>query len=559
MGKRRTWGRWRNTGAPPREGGQGRVFIVVDTDMADDNRFALKELKNPRRLDRFRQEVRAFAELGLHPNLIVIVDAVLDDDVEKKYYVMELADSSLEDAVDDLSGETRRALELFEGICSGMAHLHAHGILHRDIKPANVLLIGDVPKLSDLGLCLIAKNEHRLTPTDEAVGPRYFMAPELEDGRNPDVDASADVYSLGKLLYYLLADGRVYSREKRYFQENRLSELLVDPRFKPFDALLRKCITERPQERFSSAAELLTAFKRARNAFDVHPRSTLLEKLPGLLEIAASVDASALELLTDEELREYLLLVRESMAVPSDAVLDWFSGRSADAYVHELMKVVCPLIDELSPALTARLGVKVMRHDEAWSLLGTGCTDSQFETLVFRAIVDMEDAEVLRKAAHHAFPGKSMPSVLPEIQKRFDRMGLAEQKAFVALTMQTNWEGKSEWLMGQLDEFREDVVLFEGALCSLFKFGEDTVQCELVQLGLEMRSDDEIGAYGRAMTECALPNVVNRVAHLKGIDPRLRILSEIRQQIDSGDEFNLDLIRDRYMDGDLEPDASNDS
>ena len=198
MAKRRNWGRWFNTGEPPKEGGQGRVFVVVDKDSADEKK-ALKELKNPRRLDRFRREIQAFTQLGAHTNLIAIVDSALGDDSEKKYYVMELADASLEDVVDTLTGDIHHALALFEGVCAGAAHLHVNGILHRDIKPGNVLLIGDTPKLSDLGLCLIA-GEDRLTSTQEAVGPRYFMAPELEDGRHLDVDARADVYSLGKLL-----------------------------------------------------------------------------------------------------------------------------------------------------------------------------------------------------------------------------------------------------------------------------------------------------------------------------------------------------------------------
>ena len=63
------------------------------------------------------------------------------------------------------------------------------------------------------GICFIADDGTRITLTDEAVGARRYTAPELEDGRAEDVTAAADVYSLGKVLYWLMA-GRVFDREK---------------------------------------------------------------------------------------------------------------------------------------------------------------------------------------------------------------------------------------------------------------------------------------------------------------------------------------------------------
>ena len=60
----------------------------------------------------------------------------------------------------------------------------------------------------NFGLCLLADDEERQTGLDEAVGSRYFMAPEFEDGKIEDVTANADVYSLGKLLYWLVSGGK---------------------------------------------------------------------------------------------------------------------------------------------------------------------------------------------------------------------------------------------------------------------------------------------------------------------------------------------------------------
>lgn len=532
MAKKRTWGRWQNSGRPPKEGGQGRVFVVVDGDSSNGEMAALKELKNPRRVERFNREVQAFAKVDGHPNVTVIIDSALEDDVEKKYYVMELADSSLEDIIATIKHDTCRVLALFEGICSGAAHLHTHGILHRDIKPGNVLLFGDTPKLSDLGLCLIS-GEDRVTSTDEAVGPRYFMAPELEDGRNPDVDARADVYSLGKLLYYLLSGGRVYSREKRYFGNERLSELLADRRYTPFDRLLGKCITERPQNRFRSALELLEGFDEACKAFFAHPRSTLIGKIPDPLSTVAGTDLSGFQLLTKSELKELLLMMRESETTPSNAVLGWFSERSADGYVEELMGVLSRVMTRAPSELIGSLAARVMKHEEGWALFGTGCTEEEREELAYRAIVHGEDADVLKMAAHNQFPGMPTPKVAVEIQKRFNSMAKEDQQAFVALTAQVNWEGKCDWLYRELNRFRQDEVLFEGALSSLFRFGDDAVQVELVKLAAELQSVAEVAAYGRAMVGFASASVVDDIKQLGSLDPRLKVLVDVRQQVDS--------------------------
>jgi serine/threonine protein kinase len=126
---------------------------------------------------------------------------------------MELADRSLADAVTaGVIGKSADLFAVYKAVCAGVAHIHANGIIHRDLKPENILFIGGTPKVADLGLCLIAGLE-RVTSSLEAVGPRFYMAPELEDGRSLDVTPTADIYSLGKILYFMLSGGRIFSRE----------------------------------------------------------------------------------------------------------------------------------------------------------------------------------------------------------------------------------------------------------------------------------------------------------------------------------------------------------
>jgi serine/threonine protein kinase len=68
--------------------------------------------------------------------------------------------------------------------------------------------------VGDFGICFLEGDGTRLTSTDRAVGPRLFIAPELEDGRDDEISPKSDTYSLGKLLYWLLSGGKIFSREK---------------------------------------------------------------------------------------------------------------------------------------------------------------------------------------------------------------------------------------------------------------------------------------------------------------------------------------------------------
>lgn len=209
-------GRWAHVGADRRgQGGQAQVYEVIDDEGEFEGRHALKRLKNLKsagRLERFRREADILQGLQ-HPNVVRLLDVELE--TAEPFIVMELHPASFAECAGDLQRKTiGERLGLFEGVCRGVAAAHAKGVVHRDIKPENVLLGADGRAVvADFGLAYVAQEE-RYTESGEAVGARYFMAPELEDGRAQDVTPAADVYSLGKLLYWLMSGGEIFNREQ---------------------------------------------------------------------------------------------------------------------------------------------------------------------------------------------------------------------------------------------------------------------------------------------------------------------------------------------------------
>lgn len=210
--------RYENLNRPMGGGAQGDVLRVRDTWADSKTEYALKRLKRADRCARFRVEIEALRKID-HPNVIKIVDhsgEPAPGDVNHKYwFVMPIAQANLEERVGmykrNLDGVLRVSMQLVDALIAA----HALGIVHRDVKPANILfprLDNDV-WLSDFGICHIAAAKERLTDEGEVVGPRGFTAPELETGGPVQVSVAADLYSLGKVIYYMLSGGHFIARE----------------------------------------------------------------------------------------------------------------------------------------------------------------------------------------------------------------------------------------------------------------------------------------------------------------------------------------------------------
>lgn len=244
-----TWKRVRSLTA----GGQGEIFLVQRNDSSQgEELFVQKRLKNannPERRRRFEQETNSTAILQ-HPNILKIIEGAIDQN--PPYYISEYCEGgTLESRAVEYRGDISAVSRDLLPIVDALDTAHKAGVVHRDLKPPNILFRKDgTPVLGDFGICFVEGGQ-KVTLTDEAVGSINFIAPEMESGQQHLGEPSdkTDVYSLGKVIYFLLSGGRIFSREDHRSGSLSLVTILKDQRFEHVHDLIDRMVVREPSKR----------------------------------------------------------------------------------------------------------------------------------------------------------------------------------------------------------------------------------------------------------------------------------------------------------------------
>jgi eukaryotic-like serine/threonine-protein kinase len=256
---------------PLGRGAMGTVYEGWDPIIA--RRVAIKTVRLPDHADpetvealaRFRREAQAAGRLT-HPNIVAVFDYGETDDLA--YIVMEFVDGpSLKTLLDR---EERFALadtvRVMDDLLTGLQFSHERGVVHRDIKPANVMLTSaGQAKIADFGIARIESSS--MTQAGTLLGTPAYMSPEQFMGQV--ADARTDIYSSGVLLYLLLTGERPFEggmssiMHKALNTEPPVPSLLSVTAPPSFDAVVRRAMAKRPEDRFPSARAFAEAIRAA--------------------------------------------------------------------------------------------------------------------------------------------------------------------------------------------------------------------------------------------------------------------------------------------------------
>ncbi len=251
------------------EGGMARVYRAHQANL--DRDVAVKVLPPYYAADRnfvrrFQQEAHALARLS-HPNIVIIHDAGQEHSL--LFIIMEyISGGNLRDYISPQM-KSSEITRIIREVASALSYAHERGIVHRDVKPVNVLM--DQSRravLSDFGIAKVLASISAMTRSGAGVGTPEYMSPEQCKGIQ--VDARADIYALGVMLYEMLTGHTPFEADNytalahSHIYEQPPNPSRYNPRISPaVQAVTLKALAKSPEDRFQSAMDMAITLDQA--------------------------------------------------------------------------------------------------------------------------------------------------------------------------------------------------------------------------------------------------------------------------------------------------------
>ncbi len=219
-------------------------------------------------LRRFTREAQVVARLE-HPNIVPVYDFA--EHKGYPYLVMRYIDGeTLKDKLSEGRLSRKEIVHIAQAIAAGLDYAHKQGVLHRDIKPSNILLtIGGGVYIADFGLARITQAGESTMSQDMIMGTPQYISPEQAKGIQ-EIDGRTDIYSFG-IIVYEMATGQVpFQSDTGYsiihsqiFDPPPMPSSINDKISPQLEEVLLKVLNKEPEDRYATAGEFQTAFKRA--------------------------------------------------------------------------------------------------------------------------------------------------------------------------------------------------------------------------------------------------------------------------------------------------------
>ena len=296
-------------------GGMAEVHLGFDTRLS--RVVAIKMLRRDLAQDsifqaRFRREAQSAASLN-HPNIVAVYDTgeeIIEDatgrSIAVPYIVMEYVEGhTVKDLISDGTAvPINEAIEIVSGVLSALQYSHANHLVHRDIKPGNIMLTSDGKvKVMDFGIArALTDSQATMTQTNAVVGTAQYLSPE--QARGETVDERSDLYSTGVVLFELLTgrppfkgDSAVAVAYQHVEQIPPTPSSILSDIPDSLDRVVLKALAKNRDDRYRSAAEMLSDLQRVARGMDVGAPpadSWATEVLPsaGLVGARAAVPAA---------------------------------------------------------------------------------------------------------------------------------------------------------------------------------------------------------------------------------------------------------------------------
>jgi len=243
-------------------GGMATVYRAVQQSLG--RQVAIKVLAREADDDddfvqRFKKEGRILAQL-LHPNIVTIYDVGISENNRLFLSIEYLSGGTLSDRM-KLGLSFDSAVQIMRAIARALGYAHERGIVHRDVKPSNIMFRHDgTPVLTDFGVARVVESKTMHTMAGLTIGSPGYMSPEQAMGESATIQS--DLYSLGVVVYEMLAGKRLYEAEN---QISVTLKHLQDPipnlpkQYAHLQPVINRLLAKKSTDRYKNTREFLEA------------------------------------------------------------------------------------------------------------------------------------------------------------------------------------------------------------------------------------------------------------------------------------------------------------